>query len=165
MMRVVLAGGAGLFGSHLAERLVSEGYGVVVVDDLWSGLESNLSSIMDRIEFIKSDIGDFDNSQSFDIMINLASMASRVEWETYPVEVALSNSLGNNNLINMQLRTGPSMFMRPVRKYMVTLKLFPRLKHTLAGSAQQGPDRRTTRAKDLVRPLSSHMRGSTNSIT
>lgn len=99
MKRIVIAGGAGFLGSHLAERLVSEGYGVVVVDDLLSGLESNLSSIMDRIEFIKSDIADFDYSKSFDIMINLASRASRVEWETYPVEVALSNSLGNNNLI------------------------------------------------------------------
>ena len=104
MMRVVIAGGAGFLGSHLAERLVSEGYGVVVVDDLSSGLESNLSSIMDRIEFIKSDIADFDYSQSFDIMINLASRASRVEWETYPVEVALSNSLGNNNLIKHAIK-------------------------------------------------------------
>lgn len=104
MMRVVLAGGAGFLGSHLAERLVSEGYGVVVVDNLSSGLESNLSSIMDRIEFIKSDIADFDYSQQFDIMINLASRASRVEWETYPVEVALSNSLGNNNLIKHAIK-------------------------------------------------------------
>ena len=104
MKRVVIAGGAGFLGSHLAERLVSEGYGVVVVDDLSSGLESNLSSIMDRIEFIKSDIADFDYSQSFDIMINLASRASRVEWETYPVEVALSNSLGNNNLIKHAIK-------------------------------------------------------------
>ena len=104
MMRVVIAGGAGFLGSHLAERLVSEGYGVVVVDDLSSGLESNLSSIMDRIEFIKSDIADFDYSQPFDTMINLASRASRVEWETYPVEVALSNSLGNNNLIKHAIK-------------------------------------------------------------
>lgn len=104
MMRVVIAGGAGFLGSHLAERLVSEGYGVVVVDDLSSGLESNLSSIMDRIEFIKSDIADFDYSQQFDTMINLASRASRVEWETYPVEVALSNSLGNNNLIKHAIK-------------------------------------------------------------
>ena len=104
MKRVVIAGGAGFLGSHLAERLVSEGYGVVVVDDLSSGLESNLSSIMNRIEFIKSDIADFDYSQPFDTMINLASRASRVEWETYPVEVALSNSLGNNNLIKHAIK-------------------------------------------------------------
>ena len=104
MKRIVIAGGAGFLGSHLAERLVSEGYGVVVVDDLSSGLESNLSSIMDRIEFIRSDIADFDYSKSFDIMINLASRASRVEWETYPVEVALSNSLGNNNLIKQAIK-------------------------------------------------------------
>ena len=104
MKKVVIAGGAGFIGSHLAEMLVSKGNSVIVVDNLSSGLESNLSSIMDRIEFIKSDIADFDYAESFDIMINLASRASRVEWETYPVEVALSNSLGNNNLIKLGLK-------------------------------------------------------------
>jgi len=104
MKRAIVAGGAGFIGSHLAERLVSEGYDVTVVDDLSSGLVSNISSIRDRIEFIKSDIQDFDYSEHFDLMINLASRASRIEWETYPVEVALSNSLGNNNLIRLALK-------------------------------------------------------------
>jgi len=104
MKRVIVAGGAGFIGSHLAERLLSEGYDVTVVDDLSSGLLSNISSIRDRIEFIKSDIQDFDYVESFDLMINFASRASRAEWETYPVEVALSNSLGNNNLIRLALK-------------------------------------------------------------
>jgi len=104
MTRAIVAGGAGFIGSHLAERLVSEGYDVTVVDDLSSGLLSNITSIRDRIEFIRSDIQDFDYSEHFDLMINLASRASRIEWETYPVEVALSNSLGNNNLIRLTLK-------------------------------------------------------------
>ena len=104
MKRVVIAGGAGFLGSHLAERLVSEGYNVVVVDNLTSGLKYNLSSIKDRIEFINCDIANFNYPQSFDIMINLASRASRVEWETYPVEVALTNSIGNNNLITHAIK-------------------------------------------------------------
>jgi UDP-glucuronate decarboxylase len=104
MTRVVIAGGAGFLGSHLAETLLKEGYDVIVVDDLSSGLESNLSNIIKNIEFIKSGIADFDYSEHFDVLVNLASRASRVEWETYPVEVALSNSLGNNNLIKHALK-------------------------------------------------------------
>lgn len=104
MTRVIIAGGAGFLGSHLAETLLKEGYDITVVDDLSSGLESNVSSIINNIDFIKSDIADFDNSEHFDVLINLASRASRVEWETYPVEVALSNSLGNNNLIKLALQ-------------------------------------------------------------
>jgi UDP-glucuronate decarboxylase len=104
MTRVLVAGGAGFLGSHLTERLLKEGYDLTVVDDLSSGQESNLSSIIERIEFIRSDISNLDYTKPFDILINLASRASRVEWETYPVEVALSNSLGNNNLIKLALK-------------------------------------------------------------
>ena len=104
MTRVIVAGGAGFLGSHLVERLASEGYDIAVVDDLSSGLESNLSHVIDKIEFIESDISDLDYTKPFDLMINLASRASRVEWETYPVEVALSNSLGSNNLIKLALK-------------------------------------------------------------
>jgi len=104
MTRVLIAGGAGFLGSHLTERMLKEGYEVIVVDDLSSGLKSNLSNVIDQIELIESNIADLDYKKPFDILINLASRASRVEWETYPVEVALSNSVGNNNLIKHALR-------------------------------------------------------------
>ena len=99
MKRVVVAGGAGFIGSHLSEKLLADGYEVTIVDDLSSGLERNISQIRNQVKFIKCDIAEFKSQEEFDIMINLASRASRVEWETYPVEVALSNSSGNNNLI------------------------------------------------------------------
>lgn len=104
MTHAVIAGGAGFLGSHLAERLLKDDYEITIVDDLSSGRESNLYNIKDEIEFINSDISKLNYSKSFDIMINLASRASRIEWETYPVEVALSNSLGNNNLIKLSLK-------------------------------------------------------------
>ncbi|MGH3646206.1 MAG: NAD-dependent epimerase/dehydratase family protein, partial [Micromonosporaceae bacterium] len=42
-MRAVVTGGAGFIGSHLVDRLLRDGAGVVVVDDLSSGREANLS--------------------------------------------------------------------------------------------------------------------------
>ncbi len=103
-MNIIVAGGAGFLGSHLSEKLVEEGNDVTVVDDLSSGLEGNLSNIRRRIHFIKSDIVDFDSDDKFDVIFNLASNASRIEWEKRPVEVALSNSSGNNNLIKLALK-------------------------------------------------------------
>lgn len=103
-MRVIVAGGAGFLGSHLSEFLVNNGHEVVVVDNLSSGQEDNLKFILDKVKFIQSDISNFDYNGNIDVIINLASRASRVEWEKHPVEVALSNSLGNNNLIRLALK-------------------------------------------------------------
>lgn len=103
MSRILIAGGAGFLGSYLAEDLIKK-YDITVVDNLSSGLKSNLNEIYKDIEFIKSDIVDFKYEKPVDIIIDLASRASRVEWETYPVEVALSNSMGTNNLIKLALK-------------------------------------------------------------
>ncbi len=103
MKRVLIAGGAGFLGSYLTEKL-AESYEVIVVDNLSSGLESNIKDAIKKIDFIKSDIETFKYEKKLDIIIDLASRASRVEWETYPVEVALSNSMGTNNLIKLALK-------------------------------------------------------------
>lgn len=104
MNNILIAGGAGFLGSHLTELLINNGYDITVVDDLSSGRESNLAGVMPDIEFVRKDISLFDSPKKFDVIINLASRASRVEWETLPVEVALSNSIGNNNLIKLALK-------------------------------------------------------------
>ena len=44
-MRILLTGGAGFIGSHLAERLLGEGYRVTIVDDLSTGKRSNLAGV------------------------------------------------------------------------------------------------------------------------
>ena len=104
MNNVLIAGGAGFLGSHLTELLIKNGYSITVVDDLSSGRKSNLAGVMPDIEFVRKDISAFDSPKKFNVIINLASRASRVEWETLPVEVALSNSIGNNNLIKLALK-------------------------------------------------------------
>ena len=104
MNNILIAGGAGFLGSHLTELLIKNGYSITVVDDLSSGRKSNLAGVMPDIEFVRKDISAFDSPKKFNVIINLASRASRVEWETLPVEVALSNSIGNNNLIKLALK-------------------------------------------------------------
>jgi UDP-glucose 4-epimerase len=42
MSKVAVTGGAGFIGSNLTRRLVSEGHDVVVIDDLSTGLISNV---------------------------------------------------------------------------------------------------------------------------
>jgi len=57
-MRVLVTGGAGFIGSHIAERLVREGHEVRVLDNFFSGHRENLAGFADRVELVEGDIRD-----------------------------------------------------------------------------------------------------------
>jgi UDP-glucose 4-epimerase len=54
-MNVLVTGGAGFIGSHLAEALVRAGHRVRVIDSLFSGKRSNLDAVSDDVELIEGD--------------------------------------------------------------------------------------------------------------
>jgi UDP-glucuronate decarboxylase len=103
--RALVAGGCGFLGSHLVEELVRREYDVVVVDDLSSGRAENLASLGNRVRMIRADIASAEIPERFDAVCNLASRASRAEWERYPVAVCLANSVGHQNLLRVALES------------------------------------------------------------
>ena len=56
-----MTGGAGFIGSHLVDRLLSEGFEVTVIDNLDTGRSENIAQCQDRedFHFVKGDIRDF----------------------------------------------------------------------------------------------------------
>ena len=76
-MKVMITGGAGFIGSHLAARLLDEGNNVVVVDDLSNGYVENIPPGAD---FIKIDLADSTKytllPDDVEIIFHLASQAS-----------------------------------------------------------------------------------------
>ena len=58
MENVLVTGGAGFIGSHLAEALVKQGCKVTVVDNLCEGRKKNLEAIAGKIKFVEADIRD-----------------------------------------------------------------------------------------------------------
>ncbi len=57
-MRVLITGGAGFIGSHLADFYLSQGNDVTVLDNLSTGNLANIQSILQSIKFINGDIRD-----------------------------------------------------------------------------------------------------------
>jgi len=56
--KYLVTGGAGFIGSHIAERLVSQGETVRVLDNLSTGSLDNLVHLGDRVEFVQGDLQD-----------------------------------------------------------------------------------------------------------
>ncbi|MES2792338.1 MAG: SDR family oxidoreductase [Planctomycetota bacterium] len=60
MAKYLVTGGAGFIGSHIAERLVSQGETVRVLDNLSTGSLDNLAHLGDRVEFVQGDLQDLE---------------------------------------------------------------------------------------------------------
>jgi UDP-glucose 4-epimerase len=57
-LRVLVTGGAGFIGSHLAEALVARGHRVRILDDFSSGARFNLRAVKDDVEIVRGDCAD-----------------------------------------------------------------------------------------------------------
>lgn len=106
-MRSVVTGGAGFIGSHLCEALLKEGQEVICVDNLGSGSFENVRHLTKnkKFRFIKHNI--IEPLQliegKIDFIYHLASRASPDDYQTYPVETALANSVGTDRMVKLAL--------------------------------------------------------------
>ena len=106
-MRSLVTGGAGFIGSHLCERLLKEGHQVICVDNLGSGKFDNVRHLTKNknFRFIKHNI--IEPLQliegKIDYIYHLASRASPKDYQTYPVETALANSVGTDRMAKLAL--------------------------------------------------------------
>ncbi len=95
--RVLVTGGAGFLGSWICEVLAEQGAKVLCLDNLVSGLKTNIDPLMDKANFtfIQHDITQpifFD--EPLDIIMHLASRASPFEFDKFPIQILKANTLG-----------------------------------------------------------------------
>ena len=61
-MRVLVTGGAGFIGSHLAAELLQRGDAVRVLDNFATGRRSNLASLGDDVELVEGDVQSYERA-------------------------------------------------------------------------------------------------------
>ena len=108
MTKVAVTGGAGFIGSNLTKRLLNEGYEVVVVDDLSTGLKSNVD--VSKSAFHEISITDLDSLskalKDCTTIFHLAARGSVPRSLKNPVATHDVNATGTLNVLEVARKTG-----------------------------------------------------------
>ena len=103
--RVLVTGGAGFLGSHLCERLISEGAYVLCVDNFFTGTQGNIADIRlhKQFELVRHDVN-FPLYVEVDEIFNLACPASPIHYQRDPVQTVKTSVLGAINMLGLSKR-------------------------------------------------------------
>jgi dTDP-glucose 4,6-dehydratase len=110
MPRALVTGGAGFIGSHLCERLLSEGYQVVCMDNLSTGVLQNVAPFLAReanFAYVHHDVSvHIDFPGELDEVYHFASAASPADFVRIPIEILKSGALGTHNTLGLARARG-----------------------------------------------------------
>ena len=103
--RVLISGGAGFLGSHLADRLLERGHQVLCVDNFFTGTRRNIEHLLDhkRFELLRHDIT-FPLFVEVDEIFNLACPASPIHYQRDPVQTTKTSVIGAINMLGLAKR-------------------------------------------------------------
>ena len=106
-MRFVVTGGAGFVGSHLVKFLLKNSHEIIVVDNLHTGKKENLESVIDKIEFQKIDIRNYESMENIlkniDGVFHQAALTVVQDSFSNPKEYYDVNVQGTENIFKLSI--------------------------------------------------------------
>ena len=105
---VLITGGAGFIGSHLAEHLLDAGHRVIVMDNLLTGSGANVALFANRdYFFIQHDVTNYMFvAEPIDAVLHFASPASPADYLRYPIKTLKVGSLGTHKALGLAKNMG-----------------------------------------------------------
>jgi UDP-glucuronate decarboxylase len=109
--RILVTGGAGFLGSHLCERLLSEGHDVLCADNFFTGTKDNVLGLFDNphFELLRHDVT-FPLYVEVDEIYNLACPASPIHYQFDPVQTTKTSVHGAINMLGLAKRVRAKIF-------------------------------------------------------
>ena len=107
----LVTGGAGFLGSHLCDKLLSEGVNVLCVDNFFTGSSKNIEHQLTNrsFELIRHDVT-LPLYVEVDQIYNLACPASPVQYQRRPVQTIKTCIVGSVNMLGLAKRTSAKIF-------------------------------------------------------
>lgn len=111
-LRILVTGGAGFIGSHLCDRLITEGHEVLCLDNLFTGDKSNIRHLMHHpsFEFIRHDMIN-PIYLEVDEIYHLACPASPIHYQSNPIKTIKTNVMGTINALGIAKRVKARMLL------------------------------------------------------
>jgi UDP-glucuronate decarboxylase len=109
--RILITGGAGFLGSHLAETLLAAGCQVLCVDNFFTGTRRNIEHLLDHKQFdlLRHDVT-FPLFVEVDEIYNLACPASPIHYQRDPVQTTKTSVVGAINMLGLAKRLRCKIF-------------------------------------------------------
>jgi dTDP-glucose 4,6-dehydratase len=103
MTTSVVTGGAGFLGSHLCEYLLEKGHRVLCLDNLDTGTLENIEHVRDNgFTFRAVDVSEYiDIDEPVDVVFQLASPASPIDYLRLPLHTLKVGSYGTHNALGL----------------------------------------------------------------
>ncbi len=101
MSKILITGGAGFIGSHLADSLIKEGHNIVVIDNLSTGNKDNLNSKVKlyKLDICSPKIKDIFKKEKFEFVFHFAAQIDVRRSVEDPLKSAKDNIVGSLNLL------------------------------------------------------------------
>ncbi|MEE4196720.1 MAG: UDP-glucuronic acid decarboxylase family protein [Bacteroidales bacterium] len=105
MKKILVTGGAGFIGSHLCERLLTEGNEVICLDNYFTGSKQNIIHLMDHpyFELVRHDIT-MPYYIEVDEIYNLACPASPIHYQYNAIKTIKTSVMGSINMLGLAKR-------------------------------------------------------------
>ena len=110
-MRILVTGGGGFLGSHLCERLLTDGHYVIALDNFYTSSPENVAPFKNNpnFELIRHDVT-IPIFLEVDGIFNLACPASPIHYQRDPVQTLKTSVHGAINMLGLAKRTNARIF-------------------------------------------------------